>query len=91
MRRSGEQHGRGRSVFTDNLITFFNVTSSGMNIQTHVVEEEPSHPTHERAVDGRRSATEESEGVVAEVRHRGVGVVEIRKHDDPVVREGVGD
>lgn len=55
------------------------------------MQEEAAHPAHERAIDGGSGTAEESERVVAEVGHRGVGVVEVGEHDDPVVREDVWD
>lgn len=58
---------------------------------THVVQEEAAHPAHERAIDSGSGTTEESERVVAEVGHRRVGVVKVGEHDDPVVREDIGD
>ena len=55
------------------------------------MQEETAHPTHERAVYGCGSTTEESEGVVAEMRHGWIGMVEVSEHDNPVVCEGIRD
>lgn len=55
------------------------------------MQEEATHPAHERAIDGCGGTAQEGEGVIAEVGHGGVGVVEVGEHDDPVVREQVRD
>jgi hypothetical protein len=56
----------------------------------NVVEEETASPTEEGSIDGGDSATYERPRVLAEVRHRRVGMVKIGEHHDPVVREQVG-
>lgn len=53
----------------------------------YVVEEEASHPSHEWAVNGSRGTAEEGPGILSEVRHRRVGVVEESEHNNPVVGE----
>lgn len=55
------------------------------------MEEEASLPSHERAIDSGSSATEESPGILAEMGHGGIGVMEVREHDDPVVGDDVGN
>ena len=57
----------------------------------HVMEEETASPTEEWSVDGGNGATDESPRVLAEVRHRRVGMVKIGEHNDPVVRQQVGN
>lgn len=58
---------------------------------TYVVEEEAAKPTHQGSINGRCRTTQESERVIAEMGHSGVGMVEVGEHDDPVVRESVWD
>jgi len=87
VKRHGREEMMGNMVMRDlffyNLV--FKVATSGMTVQTHVVQEETSHPTHEGTVYSRSGAAEESEGIVAEMGHGGVGVVKVSEHDDPVV------
>jgi len=54
-----------------------------------VVEEESAHPAHEGSVNGGGSTAEESPGILAEMGHGGIGVVEESEHDDPVVGEEI--
>lgn len=55
------------------------------------MQEEAASPAHQRSINGGSGASEESPGVLSEVGHGGVGVVEESEHDDPVVGEEVGD
>jgi hypothetical protein len=50
-----------------------------------VMEEEATGPTEKRSVDGGDGAADEGPLFLAVVRDARVGVVEVRKHDNPMV------
>jgi len=56
-----------------------------------VVQEESSLPSNEWTIDSRSSTTQESPSVVAEMRHRWIGVVKVGEHDDPMIGPDVRD
>lgn len=56
-----------------------------------VVQEEATDPAEKRTIDGGDGTTDKGPAVLAEMGHRRIGVVEIGKHHDPVVRKQVRD
>ena len=56
-------------------------------IMRYVMEEESTHPTEKRSINGRYGATQERPFPVSIVRDSRVGMLEVRDHDDPVIGE----
>ena len=53
----------------------------------NIVQEEPPNPSQERPVNRGYGASEEGPLPVAKVGNGRVGVVQVREHDNPVVRQ----
>lgn len=56
-----------------------------MGDRTDVVKEEPTHPAEQRAVNSGSSTAQEGPGILPEVRHRGIRMMEVSEHNDPVI------
>lgn len=55
------------------------------------MEEKAAHPSHKWTINSGSGTTEESPSILAEMRHRRIGMVQEGEHDDPVVGEKVRD
>jgi hypothetical protein len=87
-RRSQEEVWKKRtesSVMNDEIYTEF--LTVGNMVVADVVEEEATHPSEKRPVNGSSGATEERPLSLAVMGDGGVGVVQESEHNDPVVDE----
>ena len=63
----------------------------GNVVVRNVMQEEAARPTEKRSINSRDGTSNKGPCVLAEVRHRRIGVMQVSEHDDPVVREEVRD
>lgn len=60
-------------------------------VMRDVVQEESSEWTKQRSINRRNCATEECPGILSEVGHRRIRMMQECEHDDPMIGEKVGD